>query len=299
MNSHVLSAQRFEYTYAGGHHAVRGIDLSIREGEIYALLGTNGAGKSTTLEMVEGFRQPTAGRVTVFGGDPRDRAQTRPQMGIMLQEAGFAADATVAESVRLAGALSGRSDTVERVPDTVGLAEKARTRVGQVSGGERRRLDFACASWGSPRLLFLDEPTTGLDPSARAQLWEAVLDLQARGTTIVLTTHYLEEAERYANRIGVMRAGQLLREGTVSELARGSSTTIRFTMPRDPAATANLPLPFTAAEAGTAVITTENPQADMARLLAWATEAQVTLADLRVEAASLNDLFTDLATTNS
>ncbi|GAB7039348.1 hypothetical protein JCM9533A_31980 [Catenuloplanes niger JCM 9533] len=190
MDGMVIDVQHLNLRY-GDFHAVRDLSFHVERGELYALLGTNGAGKTSTLEIVEGHRAPTSGTVTVFGASPRDRAAVRPRIGIMLQESGFTPDLTVRESVRLIGGLTGREDTVDRVLAIVDLTAKAGTLVSQLSGGEKRRLDFATAVWGAPELIFLDEPTTGLDIQSRDALWAAVDRLREDGSTIVLTTHYL------------------------------------------------------------------------------------------------------------
>jgi ABC-2 type transport system ATP-binding protein len=257
----VIRASGLGFSY-GGFTAVDALDLTVRRGELYALLGTNGAGKTTTLEVLEGHRRPTAGTVEVLGGDPTDRARTRPRVGIMLQDSGLAAELTVRESVLLSGAVSGREADVDALLDRVGIAAKARTRVAQLSGGEKRRVDFAMAVWGTPELVFLDEPTTGLDPSARDELWDVVRDLRDEGVTFLLTTHYLEEAERHADRIGLMHRGTLRREGTIADLTAGSTTSIRFV---SPVAVAELPLPVSGTENGLVVVTTTDPQRDVAR----------------------------------
>ena len=191
----------------GDFTAVDDLSFQIERGELYALLGTNGAGKTSTLEIIEGHRPAAAGSVRIFGESPRDRRAVRPRMGIMLQESGFSPDLTVRESVGLIGSLSGRHDDVGRVLDVAGLAGKADTQVSQLSGGEKRRLDFATAVYGGPELLILDEPTTGLDVQSRDALWSAVERLRDDGGTVVLTTHYLEEAQQRADRIGLMHQG--------------------------------------------------------------------------------------------
>ena len=167
----VIEVEGLNVTY-GDFPAVKDLSFQVQPGELYALLGTNGAGKTSALEVIEGHRPASSGRVRVFGQSPTDRAATRPRMGIMLQESGFSADLTVAESLRLIGRLSGRSDRVDRVLGVVDLTRKADTRVAQLSGGERRRLDFATALYGRPELIILDEPTTGLDIQSRDALWE-------------------------------------------------------------------------------------------------------------------------------
>ena len=290
----VVEANDFTYKYGadGAFSAVRGLSLTVRRGELYALLGTNGAGKTTTLETIEGHRRPTSGTVRVFDGDPSDRRTVRPRMGIMLQESGFAGDLTVAESVRLAGAISGRADDADRVLAQVGLTDKADTRVVQLSGGEKRRVDFAMAIWGSPELLFLDEPTTGLDPTARGALWDVVAQLRAAGTTIILTTHYLEEAQKYADRIGLMHRGTLHREGSLAELVAGEPSSIRFVAPVG----ATLPLAVTATANGLSIVETDDLQRDLTVLLAWADRGQHRLDQLSASTSTLDDLFRNLTT---
>jgi ABC-2 type transport system ATP-binding protein len=289
----IVETRDFSYNYGahGEFAAVRGLNISVQRGELYALLGTNGAGKTTTLETIEGHRRPTSGTVSVFGGDPGDRRSIRPRVGIMLQESGFAADLTVEETVRLAGAISGRADDTARVLATVDLTGKSATRVGQLSGGEKRRLDFAQAIWGSPELLFLDEPTTGLDPSARDGLWNVVSGLRENGVTIILTTHYLEEAQRNADRIGLMHKGELVREGAISELVAGEKSHIRFVVP--PGSTP--PLAVTATENGVAVVDTNDLQRDLTSLLLWADRENLALDQLAATSSSLDDVFRSLA----
>jgi ABC-2 type transport system ATP-binding protein len=285
----VVDVRNLTYSYGknGEFQAVKNLSFQVRSGELYALLGTNGAGKTTTLETVEGHRTAASGTVTVFGGSPGDRKSVRPRMGIMLQESGYAADLTVVESLRLAGSVSGRNDDADRVVDVVDLRSKRDTRVGQLSGGERRRLDFGSAIWGTPELVFLDEPTTGLDPSARDGLWEVVAGLREAGTTVILTTHYLEEAEKYADRIGLMHEGVLNREGTMRELVAGHPSRISFVVPPGVA----LPLAVTETASQHAVIETDDLQRDLTTLLRWADDAGVRLDQLSANPSSLDDLF--------
>ncbi|TBN57272.1 ABC transporter ATP-binding protein [Glaciihabitans arcticus] len=288
----VVEAAALSYNYGdrGEFQAVRSLDLRVERGELYALLGTNGAGKTTTLETLEGHRTPTSGKVSVFGGDPRDRASIRPRVGIMLQDSGFAGDLTVAESIGLAGSISGREDDVRRVLGVVDLTAKSSTRAGMLSGGEKRRLDFAMAIWGTPELVFLDEPTTGLDPSARDGLWDAVAEIRSAGSTIILTTHYLEEAQKYADRIGLMNKGVLEREGTLEELVTGHPSHITLVAPHG----VDLPLTVTATENGLSRIDTADLQADLSTLLAWASAGGHTLDRLGATSSSLDDVFRTL-----
>ncbi|WP_084315883.1 ABC transporter ATP-binding protein [Actinospica robiniae] len=291
----VIEARDVSFTYRpgrrstkGAYTAVQGLGLTVRRGELYALLGTNGAGKTTTLEVLEGHRVPSSGRVRVLDGDPSDRRHVRPRMGIMLQESGLVAELTVRESVALAGAVSGRPDAVDAVLDRVGLTAKKQTRVAQLSGGEKRRVDFAMAVWGSPELVFLDEPTTGLDPASRDALWAVVDDLRTSGTTFLLTTHYLEEAEHHADRVGLMHAGTLHREGTVSDLTANSVTTIRFV---PPCAVDDIPIPVSGTENGLVVIRTRTVQRDVRTLTAWADAHDYELARFAVHESGLDDVF--------
>ncbi|MFD5315953.1 ABC transporter ATP-binding protein [Streptomyces sp. NPDC127098] len=283
----VIDVERLNLFY-GDFHAVKDLSFQVGRGELYALLGTNGAGKTSTLEVVEGHRTATSGTVRVLGQSPRDRRAVRPRMGIMLQESGFSPDLTVRESVRLIGRLSGRVDEVDRVLGVVDLTRKAGTRVSQLSGGEKRRLDFATAVYGTPDLVFLDEPTTGLDIQSRDALWEAVDRLREDGATVVLTTHYLEEAQQRADRIGLMHRGAFHQEGTVFELTRTLPATIRFTLPV--LATA-LPLPAARESDGTFLVQTFQLQKDLHVLLGWAHDNGLELRELQVGPTRLDDVF--------
>jgi ABC-2 type transport system ATP-binding protein len=283
----VIDVERLNLSY-GDFHAVKDLSFQVRKGELYALLGTNGAGKTSTLETVEGHRTATSGTVRVFGQSPRDRRAVRPRMGIMLQESGFSPDLTVRESVRLIGKLSQRRDRVERVLSIVDLTHKAGTQVSQLSGGEKRRLDFATAVYGKPELIFLDEPTTGLDIQSRDALWDAVDKLREDGSTIVLTTHYLEEAQQRADRIGLMHKGAFHQEGTVSELTRTLPAAIRFSLPAPAPA---LPLQATRESDGTFLIRTFDLPKDLYVLLGWAHTNAVELRELQAGPTRLDDVF--------
>ncbi|TKD54862.1 ABC transporter ATP-binding protein [Micrococcus luteus] len=271
----------------GDFTAVDGIDLEIRRGEFFGLLGTNGAGKTTTIEVMEGHRVPTAGSVRVLQQDPSDRTLRR-RVGIMLQESGFAPDLTVRETLALIGRLTRRDDDVDRVLDLVDLRRRRDTRTGQLSGGEKRRLDFATAIFGSPELIFLDEPTTGLDIEARDALWHVVDRLRDEGATILLTTHYLEEAQERADRIALMHSGRIHRQGTVAELTSAFPSTISFRL------NGELTVPFedaTTAPGGAVTIPTTNLQEDLYRLLVWSRSRDVELEGLNVGAEGLESLF--------
>ncbi|GGU90902.1 multidrug ABC transporter ATP-binding protein [Actinomadura cremea] len=283
----VIDVERLNLEY-GDFHAVKDLSFQVRPGELYALLGTNGAGKTSTLETIEGHRTATSGTVRVFGRDPRDRRAVRPRMGVMLQESGFSPDLTVKESVRLIGGLTRRRDSVDRVLGVVGLTRKAGTKVAQLSGGEKRRLDFATAVYGAPELIFLDEPTTGLDIQARDDLWDSVDRLREEGATIVLTTHYLEEAQQRADRIGLMHEGAFHREGTVAELTRTLPATIRFLLP--PTAPA-LPIQAAREADGRYLIETHNLPKDLYALLHWAHHNGVEPQELEAGPTRLDDVF--------
>ncbi|SJM62603.1 ABC transporter ATP-binding protein [Gulosibacter sp. 10] len=291
-NEPVIEVERLGVAY-GAFHAVRDLSFSVGRGELYALLGTNGAGKTSTLEVVEGHRAPSSGTVRVFGESPRNRAEVRPRVGIMLQESGFSPDLTVGETVALIGGLTGRADRVDRVVGLVGLDRKSDTKVSQLSGGEQRRLDFATAIYGSPELIFLDEPTTGLDVESRDALWRTVDRMREDGATVVLTTHYLEEAQQRADRIGLMHEGSLRVEGTVADLTAALPATIRFRPPR--AVPAPSPLPTSETEDGRLLVETHALQRDLHTLLGWADRHGLELRELEAGPTSLDGVFRSVA----
>ncbi|MBQ1071731.1 ABC transporter ATP-binding protein [Micromonospora sp. C31] len=203
----------------GDNVAVAGVDLDVHRGEVFALLGPNGAGKTTTVEILEGYRRRDAGDVDVLGSDPaRPAADWRSRVGIVLQGTGEFDELTVAEVVRHFAGFYADADDPDKVVERVGLAGKAKARTHTLSGGQKRRLDVALGIVGRPELLFLDEPTTGFDPEARREFWELIRDLAAAGTTIVLTTHYLDEAESLADRVGVIAGGRMVEVATPDQL---------------------------------------------------------------------------------
>jgi len=203
----------------GDNVAVAGVDLDVRRGEVFALLGPNGAGKTTTVEILEGYRGRDAGEVSVLGADPAHPGPDwRSRVGIVLQGTGEFDELTVAEVIRHFSGFYPDADDPDKVIERVGLAAKAKARTHTLSGGQRRRLDVALGIIGRPELLFLDEPTTGFDPEARREFWELIRDLAAAGTTIVLTTHYLDEAESLADRVGVIAAGRLVEVAAPNQL---------------------------------------------------------------------------------
>ena len=232
MSQTVLSVRGLIKSYADVV-AVNGIDLDIYKGEIFALLGPNGAGKSTTIEILEGFRKRDAGVVSVLGIDPSEEGlkaqELRNRIGIVLQTSGDAGDLTVEECISHFSHYYSSPRNPNQVIDAVGLTEKRKALIRNLSGGQRRRLDVALGIIGSPELLFLDEPTTGFDPEARRHFWELVRSLRDEGTTIVLTTHYLDEAEALADRVGVINLGSIIEIATPSTLGGRESAKARIT----------------------------------------------------------------------
>jgi ABC-2 type transport system ATP-binding protein len=214
----------------GTHEAVRGISFQIAEGEVFGLLGPNGAGKTTTVEILEGYRERDAGEVAVLGHDPAgDVRNFRERIGVVLQQSQLFHNLTVLEIHRMFAGYYEHPRDVDEVIELVGLADKRDARVKTLSGGQRRRLDLGVALVGDPDLVFLDEPTTGFDPAARRAAWQMIRSLRSLGKTILLTTHYLDEAEQLADRVAVLREGVIVREGTPGELTSGTEETeIRY-----------------------------------------------------------------------
>ena len=215
----------------GSTEAVRGIDLEVNRGEVFAFLGPNGAGKTTTVEILEGYRKRSAGEVRVLGEDPeRAGREWRERIGIVLQSGRLDPYLTVRESLDLYAGYFRASRPTEEVISLVGLESKADERTGRLSGGQQRRLDVGMALVGDPELLFLDEPTTGFDPSARRQAWEVIAGLRDLGKTVFLTTHYMDEAQRLADRVTIIAAGEIVAQGTPEDLGErdAGETTIRY-----------------------------------------------------------------------
>jgi ABC-2 type transport system ATP-binding protein len=214
----------------GAHEALRGISFEIEQGEVFGLLGPNGAGKTTTVEILEGYRRRDAGDVAVLGIDPaQGSAAWRNLLGIVLQSSAMYPNLTVEEHVALFAGYYEAPRKVDEVLDIVGLVEKRAARVKTLSGGQKRRLDLALGLIGDPELLFLDEPTTGFDPSARRAAWHMIRSLRTLGKTVLLTTHYLDEAEQLADRVAVLREGRIVAIGAPAELVgRGNETEIRY-----------------------------------------------------------------------
>jgi ABC-2 type transport system ATP-binding protein len=208
----------------GDLEAVRGVDFEIEQGEVFGLLGPNGAGKTTTVEILEGYRRRDAGEVSVLGHDPqRPGPDFRQRIGVVLQQSEVWPNITVRETHRMFAGYYERPRDIDEVIELVGLSEKRDARVKTLSGGQKRRLDLGVALVGDPDLVFLDEPTTGFDPAARRAAWEMIRSLRSLGKTVLLTTHYLDEAEQLADRVAVLREGKIIRVGTPRELTTGGS----------------------------------------------------------------------------
>ncbi|MER6916812.1 ABC transporter ATP-binding protein [Streptomyces sp. NPDC000594] len=298
-DQYVITVDELRRRYAGGYEAVSGISFEVARGEIFALLGTNGAGKTSTVELLEGLAAPASGTVRVLGHDPyRERDAVRHRVGVMLQEGGFPSDLTVAETARMWSGCTSGARPVPEALDLVGLGHRAKVRVKQLSGGERRRLDLALALLGRPEVLFLDEPTTGLDAEGRRDTWDLVRALRDTGTTVLLTTHYLEEAEALADRLAIMHRGRIVTGGTPAEVTAERPARIRFELPEG-VAPARLPLSLRAAAEGQRIsIRTHDLQGSLGELLRWAAETNVRLKGLDARSASLEEAFLEIAQTD-
>ena len=262
----------------GGHEALRGISFEIREGEVFSLLGPNGAGKTTTIEILEGYRHRDGGEVSVLGVDPARASNAwRGRIGVVLQSSAMYETLTVRESLALFAGYHERPRPVDEVVSVVGLEEKKDSLVRKLSGGQRRRLDFGLALVGDPELIFLDEPTTGFDPAARRNAWQTIRSLRELGKTILLTTHYLDEAEQLADRVAVLRDGRIVATGTPADLTRTPATEIRYR------------------ENGKEVVVrTETPTRVLAELTARAADEGRELEGLEVRRPSLEEVYLEL-----
>jgi ABC-2 type transport system ATP-binding protein len=284
----------------GGHEAVAGIDLEVRWGEIFAFLGPNGAGKTTTVEILEGFQRRTEGEVAVLGQDPATAGGGwRDRVGVVLQESEPEPGLTVRECLAMSAGFYRAPRDIDETIALVGLTGKAGIPGSRLSGGQRRRLDFALALIGDPELVFLDEPTTGFDPSARRAAWDVVAGLRQLGKTVFLTTHYMDEAEYLADRIAVLSAGRIVAEGTPQTLGGRDrmTTVISFTLP-DHVPADDLPAGLSAlavpGPAGTTVLHSESPLAHLRMLGNWALGRGFDLPDLGVRRPSLEDVYLSL-----
>jgi ABC-2 type transport system ATP-binding protein len=285
----------------GATQVLCGVDFEVRYGEVFCLLGPNGAGKTTTLEILEGFRRPTAGTVRVLGLDPATQAaRLRERAGMVLQECGFPRQARVAELIDLWRTYYPNPRPLSDLLEVVELTEARNTQVRKLSVGQRRRLDFALALAGDPDLVFLDEPTTGFDPEARRRCWAAIENLRRLGKTVLLTTHYLDEAERLADRIAILRSGRIELTGTTREVAvlAGLATRISFTTPAA-LRRGQIPLPDgieLAVRGSESVCHSGNPGMTLRLLLDWALQHGLgDLDGLAVTAPSLEDTYLQLS----
>jgi ABC-2 type transport system ATP-binding protein len=275
----VISIRGLRKSY-GDLEAVRGIDLEVRRGEVFAFLGPNGAGKTTTVEILEGYRKRSGGEVSVLGEDPeRGGRAWRERIGIVLQDCRLDPYLTVRESLALYAGYYRAPRPVDEVIELVGLDGKADARASSLSGGQQRRLDVGMALVGDPELLFLDEPTTGFDPSARRQAWETIAGLRDLGKTVFLTTHYMDEAQRLADRVTIIAAGEIVAAGSPEEI--GSRET--------------LPTKISYRLNGERVsLETDDPVVELAGLTGRALEQGLDLDELEVTRPSLEDIYLEL-----
>jgi ABC-2 type transport system ATP-binding protein len=282
----------------GDLEAVRGIDLEVPQGEVFAFLGPNGAGKTTTVEVLEGYRERSAGEVEVLGADPANPTRGwRERVGIVPQDCNVPPYLTVREAISLYAGYYAAPRPVDEVIELVGLGGKADERGARLSGGQQRRLDVGLALVGDPDLLFLDEPTTGFDPSARRQAWEVLAGLRELGKTVFLTTHYMEEAQRLADRVAIIRRGEIVGLGRPDEIGDRDAqpAVVSFRLPAGVPAES---LPGALAPAtnggGGIVLKTENPTRTLHELTSWALGRGIALEGLEVSRPSLEDVYLSL-----
>ncbi len=297
MPAPVISISGLHKSY-GDFEAVRGIDLEIDHGEVFAFLGPNGAGKTTTAEILEGYREATAGEVSVLGVDPAKPTRAwRERIGIVLQQCRMAPELTVSETLELFAGYYQAPRAVSETISHVGLDHKAGVRAGKLSGGQLRRLDVGVALIGDPDVLFLDEPTTGFDPSARRQAWDVIENLKHLGKTVFLTTHYMDEAQRLADRVAIISAGRIVAQGRPDELGdrerRPAQIRFRLAGGVDPAELPPGIEPAVGAD-GELELTTATPVEVLNRLTGWALERSVELDALEVHRPSLEDIYLEL-----
>jgi ABC-2 type transport system ATP-binding protein len=282
----------------GAVAAVKGVSFEVEEGEVFALLGPNGAGKTTIVEILEGYRKRSAGTVEVLGMDPeRGGRKLRQRIGIVLQESTTEPYLTVEEILRQRTYWYPNPSSVDEVIALVGLEEKRRARLRTLSGGQQRRLDLAIGLIGNPDLIFMDEPTTGFDPSARRASWGIIRNLCSLGKTVLLTTHYMDEAQHLANRVAVIAGGRFVAEGTPDTLGGRdlAAVHIRFLLP-DGVSVADLPVAAVPdAATGEAIIETAEPTKILATLTGWAVSRGLELPGLSVTRPSLEDVYLELA----
>jgi ABC-2 type transport system ATP-binding protein len=294
----VISVRGLHKSY-DDFEAVRGIDLEVARGEVFAFLGPNGAGKTTTVEILEGYRERTEGEVRVLGIDPQQADRDwRNRVGFVLQESRLVPELTPREAVEQYAGYYASPRGVDETVNLVGLSEKAETRTARLSGGQQRRLDVALALIGDPELLFLDEPTTGFDPSARRQAWDVIADLSRLGKTVFLTTHYMDEAQALADRVAIISAGRIVASGQPEDLGgdRDQRTEISFRLPAGVAA-AELPdsvRTLARIDAAAVSLSADDPVPVLRELTVWASERHVGLPDLQVRRPTLEDVYLEL-----
>jgi ABC-2 type transport system ATP-binding protein len=300
-NGTAISVEDLHMRY-GKNEAVRGISFEVSRGEVFGFLGPNGAGKTTTIEILEGYRKRTGGEVSVLGTDPgRPTREWRERIGLVLQECELDPTLTVRELVTLFSDFYPSPSPVGDTIELVGLGDKADARVGTLSGGQRRRVDVAVGIVGNPDLVFLDEPTTGFDPTARRDAWNMIEGLKDLGKTIFLTTHYMDEAQHLADRVAILRRGELVAVGDLAEIGAGvgAATVIRFRVPEGVSADELRSIVDAPVElAGdVASLKVESPQRPLYKLTGWAEERGVVLDGLEAVHPTLEDVFLELTAT--
>jgi ABC-2 type transport system ATP-binding protein len=283
----------------GRHEAVRGIDFEVERGEVFGFLGPNGAGKTTTIEILEGYRDRTGGDVAVLGVDPqRSDRSWRNRVGLVLQECQLDPTLTVRETLSLYASFYTAPRSVDEIISLVGLDDKKDARLGTLSGGQKRRADVGVGIVGDPELVFLDEPTTGFDPSARRSAWNMIEGLKQLGKTIFLTTHYMDEAQHLADRVIILRQGEIVAQGKPDELgdSLGSASEVRFRLPEGVTADQLRQIVHeeVAASGSEVSFRTDNAQKALFELTGWAERHHMQLADLEVQRPTLEDIFLQL-----
>ena len=300
MSAAAITVRQLHKEY-DGFEAVRGVDIAVSKGEVFALLGPNGAGKTTTVEILEGHRKRTSGEVDVLGHDPgRAERSFKERIGIVLQETGVERFLTVAEVIEMYSGYYPNPRTVDDVIEVVGLQDKRNSRVNKLSGGQQRRLDVAVGLIGDPDLLFLDEPTTGFDPSARRNAWEMIRNLQTLGKTVFLTTHYMDEAQTLADKVAIIVDGKIVAEGPPGALVGGDATrtVVRYSAPAgSPGFTPSASVgeqTETKIEGGTIMLRSSNPVPLLNELTGWSMQTGTPLGDLTVARPTLEDVYLEL-----